>query len=65
MRLVPSQLTLSPSAWATKRSGTYVLAPTMNGATSSCAGWPPIDAFVEPICSATVREPAVALIWPL
>ena len=49
-----------------KRSGTYVLAPTMKGATSTVSVWPLTVAWVEPICSSTAAPlPVVAVIVPL
>ncbi len=47
-----------------KRSGTYVVAPTMNGATSITVGSPLTSACVDPIRSETVVPPLVALIVP-
>jgi len=50
-RFAPSQPTFAPSACETKRSGTYVDAPMMNGATSTVCCWPSTVACWEPIFS--------------
>jgi hypothetical protein len=60
-----SQLTVAPSACEMNRSGTNVVAPTINGATSIVSLLPLTMACVDPIVSEIVRPLPVALICPL